>query len=138
MSVAVINTPPPEVEIGDTIELGLDYSGPEGEAIIEATVTALITGDPTAYSLENLGDGMYKTTFDTTDWTEGDYTIRVDASAIGYSDLLTTFSVELVEPEPPEPPEEPSFWESYGATVTGVVVVLAVIAVAAVYMYGRK
>jgi hypothetical protein len=37
-----------------------------------------------------------------------------------------------------EEPEPPSFWESYGATVTGVVVVLAVVAVAAVYMYGRK
>jgi hypothetical protein len=150
MSVAIINTPPPEVEIGDAIVLGLDYSGPDGEAITEATVTAMLTGDPTSYSLENMGDGLYKTTFDTAGWNEGDYTIRVDATAIGYNDLLTTFTLEAMEPAPEPtptptpgptptpPPEEPSFWESYGPTVTGLVVVLAVIAVAAVYMYGRK
>jgi peptide/nickel transport system substrate-binding protein len=136
MSVAVIDTPPPEVEIGDTIELGLDYSGPEGEAITEATVTAIRTGDPTSYPLENLGDGMYKTTFNTAGWTEGDYTIRVDATSIGYSDLMTSFALEVVEPFVEEP-EEPSFWESYGATVTGLVVVLALIAVVAVYMYKK-
>jgi hypothetical protein len=150
MSVSVVNNPPQEVEIGDSIELGLEYSGPDGEAITEATVTALLTGDPQSYSLENLGDGIYKTTFDTTGWTEGAYTIRVDATAIGYSDLLTAFSLTAKEPAPEPtptptpgptptpPPEEPSFWESYGPTITGVVVILAVIAVAAVYMYGRK
>jgi hypothetical protein len=98
----------------------------------------LVTGDPTSYSLEHEGAGVYTTTFDTTAWEEGDYTIRVDSSATGYSGLITSFALEASEPAPPEPPEEPSFWESYGATVTGVVVVLAIIAVAAVYMYGRK
>jgi hypothetical protein len=141
MSISVVNTPPPDVEIGETITLGVKYTGPEGEAITDATVKALVTGDPTSYSLEHEGAGLYTTTFDTTAWEEGDYTIRVDASATGYSGLITSFALDASEPappEPPEPPEEPSFWESYGATVTGVVVVLAIIAVAAVYMYGRK
>jgi peptide/nickel transport system substrate-binding protein len=138
MSISVVNTPPPDVEIGETITLGVKYTGPEGDAITDATVKALVTGDPTSYSLEHEGAGLYTTTFDTTAWEEGDYTIRVDASATGYSGLITSFALEASEPAPPEPPEEPSFWESYGATVTGVVVVLAIIAVAAVYMYGRK
>ena len=75
-------------------------------------------------------------TFDTAGWAEGDYTIRVDATSIGYNDLMTSFSLEAVEPFVEEP-EEPSFWESYGATVTGLVVVLALIAVVAVYMYKK-
>jgi hypothetical protein len=150
MSISVVDTPPPEVDIGEMIDLGVKYTGPDGEAITEATVTALVTGDPTPYPLEHKGAGLYSTTFDTSDWLEGDYTIRVDASALGYSGLITSFALEASEP-PPEPtptpapgptptppPEEPSFWESYGPTVTGVVVVLAVIAIAAVYMYGRK
>ena len=66
-----------------------------------------------------------------------DYTIRAEAKATGFVSELTTFAIEAAEPFVEEP-EPPSFWESYGATVTGVVVVLAVVAVAAVYMYGRK
>ncbi len=138
MSISVVNTPPPEVEIGETITLGLKYTGPEGEAITDASVTALLTGDPTPYDLEHVGDGTYRTTFDTSGWETGDYTIKVDANAVGYIDLMTTFALEAEEPAPPTPPPAPSFWESYGATVTGVVVVLALIAIVAVYMFARK
>jgi hypothetical protein len=138
MSISVVNTPPPEVEIGETITLGIKYTGPEGEALTGAAVMALVTGDPTSYPLEHVGDGTYRKTFDTTGWLEGDYTIKVDARLVGYSDSVTTFTLEAAEPEPPEPEPEPSFWESYGATVTGVVVVLALVAIAAVYMYAKK
>jgi peptide/nickel transport system substrate-binding protein len=138
MSISVVNTPPPEVEIGETITLGIKYTGPEGEALTGATVMALVTGDPTSYPLEHVGEGTYRKTFDTTDWLEGDYTIKVDARLVGYSDSVTTFTLEAAEPAPPEPEPEPSFWESYGATVTGVVVVMALVAIAAVYMYAKK
>jgi peptide/nickel transport system substrate-binding protein len=138
LSISVVNTPPPEVEIGDTITLGVKYTGPGGEEVTEAHVTALLTGDPTSYPLEHTGGGVYTTTFVTTDWEEGAFTIRVDASALGYNGLITTFAMDVAEPAPPEPLPEPSFWESYGATLTGVVVVLAVVAVAAVYMYAKK
>jgi len=141
MSISVVNTPPPEVEIGETITLGLKYMGPEGEAITDATVTAMLTGDPTPYALEHVGDGTYRTNFDTSGWYTGDYTIRVDATAIGYTDLLTTFALEAEEPAPPTPPTPtppPSFWESYGATVTGVVVLLAIVAIVAVYWFAKK
>jgi peptide/nickel transport system substrate-binding protein len=138
MSISVVNTPPPEVEIGETITLGIKYTGPEGEALTGATVMALVTGDPTSYALEHVSDGTFRKTFDTTGWLEGDYTIKVDARLVGYSDSVTTFTLEAAEPAPPEPEPEPSFWESYGATVTGVVVVLALVAIAAVYMYAKK
>ena len=138
MSISVVNTPPPDVEIGETITLGIKYTGPEGEALTGATVMALVTGDPTSYPLEHVGEGTYRKTFDTTGWLEGDYTIKVDARLVGYSDSVTTFTLEAAEPAPPEPEPEPSFWESYGATVTGVVVVLALVAIAAVYMYAKK
>ncbi|MGD2201535.1 MAG: ABC transporter substrate-binding protein, partial [Candidatus Bathyarchaeota archaeon] len=138
MSISVVNTPPPEVEIGDTFTLGVKYTDPAGEAVTEASVTAMLTGDPTPYELESVADGTYEMSFDTSGWNEGDYTIRVESTATGYTDLLTTFAIEASEPAPPTPPPEPSFWESYGATVTGVVVVLAIVAVAAVYMYGKK
>ena len=138
MSISVVNTPQPEVEIGETITVGIKYTGPQGEAVTSATVTAMLTGDPTPYPLEHVGDGTYRTTFDTSGWAEGDYTIRVDSRAVGYNDLLTTFALEVEEPAPPTPPPPPSFWESYGATVTGVVVVLALVAIVAVYMFARK
>jgi peptide/nickel transport system substrate-binding protein len=138
LSISVVNTPPPEIEIGETFTLGVKYTGPGGEEVTEAHVTSLITGDPTPYDLQHTGAGVYKTTFDTAGWDEGDYTIRVDASAIGYNGLITTFAVDVAEPAPPEPEPEPSFWESYGATLTGVVVVLAIVAVAAVYLYAKK
>jgi hypothetical protein len=95
----------------------------------------MVTGDTTTYQLEHVGGGTYSATFSTSGWNTGKYTIRSEARATGYNELITAFDVTAVEPEAPE---EPTFWESYGATVTGVVVVLAVIAVAAVYMYGRK
>jgi hypothetical protein len=135
MSISVVNTPPPEVDIGDSFKLGIKYSGPEGEELTDAEVTAIITGDPTPYPLSHVGGGTYEVDFDTTGWFADDYVIRVDAIATGYNSLLSTFSIEAVEPEAPPPP---SFWESYGATITGVVVVLAVVAVAAVYMMGRR
>jgi peptide/nickel transport system substrate-binding protein len=133
--VSVVDTPPPEVELGETITLGIKYTGPEGEAITDALVTAMVTGDPTTYQLEHVGGGTYTATFSTSGWLTGKYTIRAEAKAQGYNELITAFDVDAVEAEAEE---EPTFWESYGATVTGVVVVLAVIAVAAVYMYGRK
>jgi hypothetical protein len=154
MSVSVVSTPPPECEIGDDFTLGIKYIGPEGP-VTTASVSAMVTGDPTPYPMEHVGSGTYECDFDTSDWYEQDYTIRVEAKATGFVSELTTFAIESVEPvveepeepdepetpdEPDEPeePDEPGFWESYGATVTGVVVVLAVIAVAATYMYGRK
>jgi len=139
MSVSVVNTPPPECEIGDDFTLGITYTGPEGP-VTTASVSAMLTGDPTPYTLVHVGSGTYECDFGTSDWHEGDYTIRVEAKATGFTSELTTFAIESVEPFVPEPdePDEPGFWESYGATVTGVVVVLAVVAVAAVYMYGRK
>jgi len=140
MSISVTHTPPPDVEIGETFTLGIKYIGPEGP-VTDLSVSAMLTGDPTPYVLEHVGVGEYETAFDSSDWHEGDYTIRVEAKATGFYTSLTTFALEAEEPEPPAPPTpppEPGFWESYGATVTGVVVVLAVIAVAAVYMYGRK
>jgi len=97
----------------------------------------MLTGDPTPYQLEHVASGTYEYDFDTSDWHEGDYTIRVEAKATGFISELTTFAIESVEPFV-EDPDEPGFWESYGATVTGVGVVLAVVAVAAVYMYGKK
>ncbi|MBN2333984.1 ABC transporter substrate-binding protein [Candidatus Bathyarchaeota archaeon] len=138
MSISVVNTPAPEVEIGDTITVGIKYIGPSGEEITDAEVTALVTGDPTSYVLAHAGAGTYRTTFDTTGWLEGDYTLRIDATAVGYNELLTTFAVDVAEPAPELPPEEPSFWESYGATVTGVVVVLAVVAIVFVYRSAKK
>jgi hypothetical protein len=69
---------------------------------------------------------------------EGDYTIRVDAEAKGFNTQLTTFALIAKTPPPPIPSPPPTFWESYGATVTGVVIVLAIVAIAAVYMYARK
>jgi len=137
MSIFVVNTPPPEVEIGDTITVGIKYTGPSGEEITDATVTALVTGDPTSYVLAHSGAGTYGTTFDTTGWPEGDYTLRIEATAVGYNDELTMFAVDIAEPAPDIPPE-PSFWESYGATVTGVVVVLAVIAIVFVSRSAKK
>ena len=139
MSVSVVNTPPPECEIGDDFTLGITYTGPEGP-VTTASVSAMLTGDPTPYTMEHVGSGTYEYDFDTSDWHEGDYTIRVEAKATGFTSELTTFAIESMEPvvEEPDEPEPPSFWESYGATVTGVVVVLAVVAVAAVYMYGKK
>jgi len=138
MSISVVSTPPPEVEIGDTFTLGVKYTDEEGDPLTDAHVTTMVTGDPNPYEMEHVGDGTYEVTFDTTDWEEGTYTLRVDASATGFSEDLTTFSIEVAEPAPPTPPPEPSFWESYGATVTGVVVVLAIVAVVAVYMYSKK
>lgn len=138
MSISIVNTPPPEVEIGETFTLGIKYLGPEGESITDATVTALLTGDPTTYTLEHVGGGTYEVDFDTSTWFEGDYTIRVDGEAIGYNPLLTAFDLEAAEPAPPTPPPPPTFWESYGATLTGVIVLLAVIAVAATYYLARK
>jgi len=139
MSVSVVSTPPPECEIGDDFTLGITYTGPEGP-VTTASVQAMLTGDPTPYQMEHVGSGTYECDFDTSDWHEGDYTIRVEAKATGFIAELTTFAIESMEPfvEEPDEPDEPGFWESYGATVTGVVVVLAVVAVAAVYMYGRK
>jgi peptide/nickel transport system substrate-binding protein len=139
MSVSVVSTPPPECEIGDDFTLGITYTGPDGP-VTTASVSAMLTGDPTPYPMEHVGSGTYECDFDTSDWHEGDYTIRVEAKATGFTSELTTFAIESMEPvvEEPDEPEPPSFWESYGATVTGVVVVLAVVAVAAVYMYGRK
>jgi hypothetical protein len=139
MSVSVVSTPPPECEIGDDFTLGITYTGPEGP-VTTASVYAMLTGDSTPYPLEHVGSGTYECDFDTSDWHEGDYTVRVEAKATGFTSELTTFAIESMEPvvEEPDEPEEPGFWESYGATVTGVVVVLAVVAVAAVYQFGRK
>ena len=137
ISLSVVNIPPPEVEIGETFTLGLMFTGPEGEALTDATVTAMLTGEPTPYPLEHVGTGTYRTTFDTSGWYEGDYTIKVDARSVGYNDFMTTFALEAAEPAPIEP-HIPTFWESYGATVTGVVVVLALVAIVAVYMFARK
>jgi peptide/nickel transport system substrate-binding protein len=141
MSISVVNTPPSEVEIGDTFTVGLKFTGPGGEAITDATVSTLKTGDPTSYPLEHAGDGVYKATFDTSDWSEGDYTLKINSKSVGYIDSSTTFTVRATAPATPTPtatPAQPSFWESYGATAVGVVVVLAIIAVAAVYMYAKK
>jgi hypothetical protein len=138
MSISVVNTPPPEVEIGETFTLGLKYTGPGGESLTEASVSALVTGDPTSYPLEHVGDGVYRETFDTSGWLEGDYTVKVDSRSVGYLDSVTTFALEAMEPAPLTPPPEPSFWESYGATVTGAVVVLAVVAIVAVYRFAKK
>lgn len=138
MSISVVNTPPPEVEIGETFTLGLKFTGPGGESLTEASVSALVTGDPTSYPLEHMGDGVYRETFDTSGWLEGDYTVKVDARSVGYIDSVTTFALEAAAPAPLTPPPEPSFWESYGATVTGVVVVLAVVAIVAVYRFAKK
>jgi hypothetical protein len=132
-----VNTPPPEVEIGETFTLGLKFTGPQDEALTDAAVSALVTGDPTSYPLEHEGDGVYSKSFDTSGWMEGDYTIKVDARSVGYIDSVTTFAIDAAEPAPPSPPPEPSFWESYGATVTGVVVVLAVVAIVAVYRFKK-
>jgi len=156
MSVSIIGTPPPEVEIGEDFTLGITYTGPEGP-VTTANVQAMLTGDPTPYVLEHVGLGTYECDFDTSAWYEGDYTIRVEAKATGYIAELTTFAIESVEPVIEEPdveepdveepdveepdiqePDEPGFWEAQGATVTGIVIVLAVIAVAVTYMYGRK
>jgi hypothetical protein len=138
MSISVVNTPPPEVEIGETFTLGVKYTGPSGEEVTDAVVTAMLTGDPTPYAVEHVGSGTYTMSFDTTGWMEDTYTLRVSASATGYNEQLTTFNIDASEPAPPEPPEEPSFWESYGATVTGVVIVLAVVAIYGVYKFGRQ
>jgi len=138
MSMSEVHAPPPEVEIGETFTLGIKYVDPEGTPITDASVTAMLKGDPTPYPLEHVGSGTYQVDFDTSDWFEGDYTIRVEATATGFTSAVTAFDLEAVEPEQPTQPPPPSFWESYGATVTGVVAVLAVIAIVAVYMYARK
>jgi peptide/nickel transport system substrate-binding protein len=135
MSVSVIDTPPPEVEIGEVITLGIKYTGPEGESITEASVTAMLTGDPTSHAMEHVGGGTYRVTFDTADWTEGSFTMRVSAVAIGFNDRITTFAMEASEPAALE---EPNFWGSYGATVTGVAVVSALIAIVIVYKYASR
>lgn len=139
MSISVMSIPPPEVEIGEDFTLGIKYTGPEGP-VTTASVSAMLTGDPTSYTLEHVGSGTYEFDFDTSTWYEGDYTIRVEAKATGYLAELTTFAIESVEPavEEPDEPDEPSWWEAQGPTVTGAVIVVAVIAIAAVYMYGRK
>jgi len=138
MSVSVMNSPPPEVEIGKTFTLGLKYVDPAGAPITDATITAMLTGDPTTRVLTHAGGGTYKIDINTSKWSEGDYTIRVDAEAKGFNTELTTFALKAKTPPPPTPPTPPTFWESYGATVTGVVVVLAIVAIAAVYRYARK
>jgi peptide/nickel transport system substrate-binding protein len=144
MSTSIVHTPPPEVDIGETFMLGIKYLDPEGNPITDASITAMLTGDPTSYTLEHVGEGTYQIDFDTTDWFEGDYTIRVDAKAKGFYTMLTTFALKSkIPPTPtptpgPTPTPPPTFWESYGATVTGVVVVLAVIAVVATYYMARK
>jgi len=138
MSISVVNTPPPEVEIGEPFTLGLKFTGLEGEALTGATVSVLLSGDPTSYPLEHVGDGVYRRTFQTSGWFEGDYTLKVDARYVGYVDSVTTFELEAAEPAPPTPPPTPTFWESYGATVTGVVVVLAIVAIFAVYRIAKK
>ena len=138
MSMSEVHAPPPEVEIGKTFTLGIKYVDPEGTPITDASVTAMLTGDPTPYTLEHVGTGEYEVDFDSSDWFEGDYTIRVEAKATGFYTSLTTFALEAEEPAPPTPPPAPSFWESYGATLTGVIALLAVIAVAAVYYMSRK
>ena len=135
MSVSVTDTPPPEIEIGEAITLGIKYTGPEGELITDASVTAMLTGDPTSHAMEHVGGGTYRTTFDTADWTEGSYTMRVSAVAVGFNDRITTFAIEASEPAAPE---EPAFWESYGATVTGMTVVFALIAILFVYKYASR
>jgi hypothetical protein len=135
MSVSVTDTPPPEIEIGEAITLGIKYTGPEGELITDASVTAMLTGDPTSHVMEHAGGGTYRTTFDTVGLTEGSYTMRVSAVAVGFNDRITTFAIEASEPAAPE---EPTFWEAYGATVTGVAVVLALIAIVAVYKYASR
>jgi len=137
MSISVTHTTPPYVEIGETVTLGIKYIGPEGP-VTDASVTAMLTGDPTPYTLEHVGAGEYEASFDSSGWSEGDYTIRVEAKATGFYASLTTFALEAEEPPPPIPPPEPTFWESYGATLTGVIALLAVIAVVATYFMTRK
>ncbi|GAH62348.1 unnamed protein product, partial [marine sediment metagenome] len=135
MSVSIVNIPPPECEIGEAFTLGITYTGPEGP-VTTASVSAMLTGDPTPYVLEHAGSGKYDCIFSTSNWHEGDYTIRVEAKAKGFTSELTTFALKSVVPFVEEP-EEPGFWETQGSTVTGAVIVIAVIAIAAVW-YKRK
>ena len=133
MRISIVQAPPSEVEIGETVYVAIKYLDTEGNAIEDADVTAMLTGDPTPYPLVNVGAGTYQTNFDTSAWYEGIMTIRVDSVRKGLNPELTTFEVDVKTTVRPA-----SFWEAYGPALTGVIVVLAFVAIFVTYRLARR
>jgi len=138
MSISLLKFPPPEVTVGDTINLSIKLTDESGNPVTGASVDAIITGRPLTYTLTEVGGGVYSLSWDTSDWTTGSYTIEIVCEASGYETARSSLTFELKEAAPPPPPPPPSFWEMYGPIIVGLVIVLAVIAVGAMMYMGKR